>query len=51
MYVGKKKSCHLVPKVVIDLPFEGMEVEGSREKRVCLCVTEIEILVLFISSL
>ena len=27
----KKKSCHLVPKVVIDLPFEGRKVEGSRK--------------------
>ena len=26
----KKKSCHLVLKVVIDLPFEGRKVEGSR---------------------
>ena len=24
---NKKKSCHLVPKVVIDLPFEGRKVE------------------------
>ena len=24
-----KKSWHLVPKVVIDLPFEGRKVEGS----------------------
>ena len=29
----KKKSCHLVPKVVIDLPFEGRKVEGSRKYR------------------
>ena len=28
-----KKSCHLVPKVVIDLPFEGRKVEGSRKYR------------------
>ena len=26
----KKKTCHLVPKVVINLPFEGRKVEGSR---------------------
>ena len=26
---NKKRSCHLVPKVVIDLPFEGRKVEGS----------------------
>ena len=25
----KKKSCHLVPKVVIGLPLEGRKVEGS----------------------
>ena len=31
--VIKKKSCHLVPKVVIDLPFEGRKVEGSRKYR------------------
>ena len=30
---NKKKSCHLVPKVVIDLPFEGRKVEGSRKYR------------------
>ena len=30
---GKTKSCHLVPKVVIDLPFEGRKVEGSRKYR------------------
>ena len=30
---NKKKSCHLVPKVVIDLPFEGRKVEGSQECR------------------
>ena len=29
----KKKSCHLVPKVVIDLSFEGRKVEGSRKYR------------------
>ena len=29
----KKKSCHLVPKVVIDLPFEGRKVEGSWKYR------------------
>ena len=28
-----KKSCHLVPKVVKDLPFEGRKVEGSRKYR------------------
>ena len=28
---NKKKSCHLVPKVVIDLPFEGRKVKGSRK--------------------
>ena len=27
--VIKKRSCHLVPKVWIDLPFEGRKVEGS----------------------
>ena len=27
----KKKSCHLVPKVVIDLSFEGRKVEGSQK--------------------
>ena len=26
---NKKKSCHMVPKVVIDLPFEGRKVEGN----------------------
>ena len=31
--VIKKKSCHLAPKVVIDLPFEGRKVEGSRKYR------------------
>ena len=30
---NKKKSCHLVPKVVIDLPFEGRKVEGSQKYR------------------
>ena len=30
---NKKKSCHLVPKVVIDLPFEGRKFEGSRKYR------------------
>ena len=29
---NKKKSCHLVPKVVIDLPFEGRKVEGNTEE-------------------
>ena len=28
-----KKSCYLVPKVAIDLPFEGRKVEGSRKYR------------------
>ena len=28
-----KKSCRLVPKVVIDLPFEGRKVEGSWKYR------------------
>ena len=28
-----KKSSHVVPKVVIDLPFEGRKVEGSRKYR------------------
>ena len=28
-----KKSCHLVPKVAIDLLFEGRKVEGSRKYR------------------
>ena len=27
----KKKSCHLVRKVMIDLSFEGRKVEGSRK--------------------
>ena len=30
---NKKKSCHLVPKVVIDLSYEGRKVEGSRKHR------------------
>ena len=30
---NKKKSCHLVPKVVIDLSFEGRKVEGSWKSR------------------
>ena len=30
---NKKKSCPLVSKVVIDLPFEGRKVEGSRKYR------------------
>ena len=30
---NNKKSCHLVPKVVIDLPFEGKNVEGNRKCR------------------
>ena len=30
---NKKISCHLVPKVVIDLPFGGRKVEGSRKCR------------------
>ena len=29
----KRKLCHLVPKVVIDLPFEGKKVEGSQKYR------------------
>ena len=29
----KRKSCHLVPKVVIDLPFEGRKGEGSQNYR------------------
>ena len=29
----KKKSCHLVPKVVIDLLFERRKVEGSLKYR------------------
>ena len=28
-----KKSCHLVPMVAIDLPFEGRKVEGSQKYR------------------
>ena len=35
---NKKISCHLVPKVVIDLPFEGRKVEGSRTYRRSECV-------------
>ena len=31
--VIKKKSCHLVPKVVIDLSLGGRKVEGSRKYR------------------
>ena len=31
--VIKKNPCHLVPKVVIDLPFEGRKVEGSQKYR------------------
>ena len=27
----EKKKCHLVPKVVIDLPFEGRKVEKKLE--------------------
>ena len=30
---NKKKSCYLVPKVVIDLAFGGRKVEGSRKYR------------------
>ena len=30
---NKKKSCRLVPKVVIDLPFEGRKAEGSQKYR------------------
>ena len=30
---NKKVSCHLVPKVVINLPFEGRKVEGSWKYR------------------
>ena len=30
---NKKKSCHLVPKVVIDLPFEGrLKEAGNTEE-------------------
>ena len=29
----KKKSCHLLPKVMIDLPFEGRKVEGGQKKQ------------------
>ena len=28
----KKKSCYLVPKVVIDLPFEGSQKYSRRER-------------------
>ena len=28
---GNKKACHLAPKVVIDLPFEGNKVERSQK--------------------
>ena len=31
--IKKKKSCHLAPKVVIDLPFEGRKVERSWKYR------------------
>ena len=31
--VIKQKSCHLVPKMVIDLPFEARKVEGSLKYR------------------
>ena len=31
--VLKRKSCHVVPKVVIDLQFEGRKVDGSRQYR------------------
>ena len=31
--VIKTKSCHVVLKVVIDLPFEGKKVEGSQKYR------------------
>ena len=30
---NKKKSCYLVPKGVIDLPFEGRKVKGSQKYR------------------
>ena len=30
---NKKKSCHLVSKVVIDMPFGGRKVEGSQKYR------------------
>ena len=30
---NKKKSCHLLPKVAIDLPLEGRKVEGSQKYR------------------
>ena len=29
----KKKSCHLVPKVVMDLTFDGRKVQGRRKYR------------------
>ena len=29
---NKKKSCHLIPKVVIDLPFEGSQKCRRRER-------------------
>ena len=29
----KQKLCHLVPKAVIDLPFEGRKAEGSQNYR------------------
>ena len=33
-YVGEKKNCHLVPKVVTDLPFEGrLKKAGKIEDR------------------
>ena len=31
--IKNKKSCHLIPKVAIELPFEGREVEGSQKYR------------------
>ena len=31
--IKKIKSCHLVPKVVIDLPLEGRKDERSRKYR------------------
>ena len=30
---GNEKICHLVPKMVIDLPFKGRKVEGSWKYR------------------
>ena len=30
---NKKISCHLVPELVTDLPFEGTKVEGSQKHR------------------